>query len=305
MPKSPRPNLLNNALRRLREWPDGKCKVSHLAEEIGVSPAYLTKVETGHLNRPSREVFDRLVEYHEPDADVLSVLTALYDEVGDGAPLDDSTGSGVVVSDRVREAFDTRFMKGKGDGWSEHLLADAIPFTEYGVSSSLPPDLTPEYGRGERQVAVTMRAAVTQLIENPSMDWAQELQVLYARLLDTPDSVFLVEPLTFPYPASARISPAWELNSLPQNWARIREVFILRHVQHEKMLMVSGHSAALASFSEMWAKARALALPGEQAVAALELARRSVQDLRSGFRDLSGWTVKRKGGKVTATPPRV
>jgi len=62
---------LGRYLRRLREEKAKSLKAA--APEIGVSHAYLSKLETG-LQGPSDELLERLAAYYDVDEDVLTIL---------------------------------------------------------------------------------------------------------------------------------------------------------------------------------------------------------------------------------------
>lgn len=62
---------LGRYLRRLRNRKEKSLKGA--APEIGVSHAYLSKLETG-AQSPSDELLERLAAYYEADADVLAIL---------------------------------------------------------------------------------------------------------------------------------------------------------------------------------------------------------------------------------------
>ena len=60
--------------RYLRELRSRRAKsLKGAAPELGVSHAYLSKLETGAQN-PSDELLGRLAEYYDADADVLAIL---------------------------------------------------------------------------------------------------------------------------------------------------------------------------------------------------------------------------------------
>lgn len=63
---------LGKYLRQLRKLRAKGLKT--VAPEIGVSHAYLSKLENGAQN-PSDELLERLAEYYNADEDVLSILS--------------------------------------------------------------------------------------------------------------------------------------------------------------------------------------------------------------------------------------
>lgn len=62
---------LGRYLRKLRTRKEKSLKTA--APEIGVSHAYLSKLETG-TQSPSEDLLVRLAAYYDADADVLSIL---------------------------------------------------------------------------------------------------------------------------------------------------------------------------------------------------------------------------------------
>jgi hypothetical protein len=73
MAKKHYPNVLNNLLKGLRQKHFGRRSGSKVAETIGVLPAYIAKIESGEITRPSTK----------QGSNVLSKLIALYSPYGD------------------------------------------------------------------------------------------------------------------------------------------------------------------------------------------------------------------------------
>lgn len=96
------PNLLNNLLRRIRltQFPEESLRA--VAGKLGVKADYLSKVESGLLEKPNRETFDAMLRLYGCSNELQNCLDMLYGLAEDGTIGSDlgepAHGTGFAVS---------------------------------------------------------------------------------------------------------------------------------------------------------------------------------------------------------------
>lgn len=85
MARKPYPNVLNNLLKALRLKYIGKRSVTKVAESITEFPAYVTKIESGEISKPSKDVLPKLINLYTPWGGWAEPITLLHEAVDSGA----------------------------------------------------------------------------------------------------------------------------------------------------------------------------------------------------------------------------
>lgn len=276
-------SLLNNALRRARlRYRPGKTLAS-VAEELGVKPTYLTKVETGHLTRPTREVLDKMFEVYGLSPATRAMFNEMFDAVEEGfIPRDDAIGADHLLANRLKLR--------EHPGEKKHLLVC---------------DLIPDIFKAglKDQVALTTTAVI--LDAGGAGPWSNHFardpdqrQVLYRYLLDRPDLVFMPDPARWDDQKDEKklaVYGATQYGTL--NKLCVEDLILWDYAFGVLDSAITAHEDEVSHFLEDFEQCRSLALPGDRAVAIVEMIVRSMDGLYDSMLNAS-WKVKRKGDKV-------
>lgn len=92
---------LNSVLRILRQRAHTEASLTQVAKGLGVSKEYLSKVETGALARPSKEVFEKMLADYECVAPAAEVMALLYQCSQEGK-LPDELDIGTCIAEDAR-----------------------------------------------------------------------------------------------------------------------------------------------------------------------------------------------------------
>ncbi len=113
------PNLLNNLLKAFRIRKFGKTPLIEVAETVGVKPDYLSKVESGTLEKPSEENLFKMLDAYGCSPVWRNSLHSLWGHVVDGAVgFDDLDRPPLTIS-----GGDV------GDMFTRRIVTGAIPST--------------------------------------------------------------------------------------------------------------------------------------------------------------------------------
>jgi transcriptional regulator with XRE-family HTH domain len=273
-------SLLNTALRRARLRYRPGVTLRDVAAELDVHPSYLTKIETGLQTKPQEDVLDRIYRAYGMPEPVRAIFEYLFE----------ATKSGTVPSDEGDDKRTAAFVQTQLDahpGPFRHVLGHSL----HGLRAFH--DFAAKRPNGE-SVAVCAGAVMHHLLVDGRLRDRKEREPLYHALVSEPERVFLV-------PVEG--DTAAVVNEKAVNQASVDGLLLVQYALKTNDFIITAQENYLTRFDEAFEALRKTAVPGEQAVAMIEMMAASVERLRSDMGSAGRWKVKAKGGKVLITPP--